>query len=62
MPADNDAYQESSRLKAALRLVGRDMHNTSNRPCATCRKVSEVLGEPFGCYAYQAGLKTVRES
>lgn len=44
----------AERLRAALERVSRDMHNTSMRPCGTCREVTEALGEPFGCLAYQA--------
>lgn len=27
-----------------------DMHNVSNRPCDTCKKISWAIGKPFGCY------------
>jgi hypothetical protein len=47
---------ESVELRAALRLVSNDMHNTSTRPCNTCRQVGRALGQPFGCYAYQIEL------
>lgn len=38
--------------RAALRRISRDMHRTSRRPCATCREITEALGEPFGCVAF----------
>ena len=40
-------------LIACLTLVSKDMHTVSSRPCETCRKISDVLEAPFGCYAYQ---------
>lgn len=45
---------------AALRALSSDMHQRSDRPCPTCRPISLLMGEPFGCYAYQAkrNLKT----
>ena len=44
-------------LREALKLVSRDMHNTSGRPCSTCSTVTKVLGEPFGCDAYRLELQ-----
>jgi hypothetical protein len=41
-------------LYEAVKLVSKDMHQVSNRPCPTCQAVTNALGEPFGCYAYQA--------
>lgn len=38
----------------ALRLISKDMHTTSSRPCTTCKFISNVMGEPFGCYEYQS--------
>lgn len=48
---------EVRRLRTALRAISADMHNTSMRPCPTCEPITKVLGEPFGCYAYQAKYK-----
>ncbi len=45
-------------LREALKLVSKDMHHTSNRPCSTCQTVTNALGEPFGCVAYAQRLKT----
>jgi hypothetical protein len=39
---------------AALRALSSDMHDHSMRPCETCRRISTIMREPFGCYAYQA--------
>ena len=44
----------SGGLLAALRALSSDMHQRSDRPCPTCRPITLLLGEPFGCYAYQA--------
>lgn len=40
-------------LRQAVLALSIDMHEVSGRPCETCRALSKVLGEPFGCYAYQ---------
>ena len=32
-----------------LALIQADPHQWSTRPCATCRSVSAMAGEPFGC-------------
>lgn len=42
-----------SLLKTVGRLMSEDMHNSSMRPCATCRTISSIVGEPVGCYHYQ---------
>lgn len=39
--------------RAALNLFVADQHRWSDRPCATCRQISEMIGGPFGCYKYQ---------
>lgn len=33
----------------ALLLLDSDWHKTSTRPCPTCRPISHLLGQPFGC-------------
>ena len=38
-------------LADAVRLLSKDMHTVSTRPCETCALVTNVLGEPFGCVA-----------
>ncbi len=50
----------SADLLSALRALSSDMHQRSDRPCPTCRPITLLLGEPFGCYAYQAkrGLRS----
>lgn len=44
-------------LRGALKVLSRDMHVVSTRPCDTCRMVSAALGEPFGCSARAERLK-----
>jgi hypothetical protein len=39
-------------IDAALRLLQEDPHRWSDRPCPTCRSVSEIAGKPFGCVLY----------
>ena len=51
----------SALLEAALDVVSKDMHSVSSRPCETCRFVSNALGQPFGCYAFQDKKKTIEK-
>ncbi len=44
---------DEHRLYDLLRALSTDMHNTSTRPCKTCRDLTEKLGWPFGCYERQ---------
>jgi len=30
-------------------LIYRDSHMWSDRPCGTCKTVSSLIGQPFGC-------------
>ena len=39
--------------KAALELFVSDQHRWSTRPCATCRSISNMIGEPFGCIKFK---------
>jgi len=39
-------------LREAVKALGRDMHERSARPCATCQALTAALGEPFGCIAW----------
>lgn len=39
-------------LYEAVKLVSKDMHTASNRPCSTCQTVTNAIGEPFGCVAF----------
>jgi len=41
----------------AFIAISEDMHPAGSRPCSTCRLVTNVIGQPFGCYAYQARKK-----
>lgn len=36
-----------------LELIQRDNHSWSERPCGTCRTITTMLGQPFGCYLHQ---------
>lgn len=36
-------------MKQAAELIYRDAHYWSTRPCATCRAITGLIGEPFGC-------------
>lgn len=38
-------------MDAALRLLERDPHSFSPRPCSTCESVSAISGRPWGCVA-----------
>jgi len=39
--------------KAALELFVADKHRWSTRPCATCRSISGMIDEPFGCIKFR---------
>lgn len=39
-------------ITPVLRLLQGDPHQWSKRPCATCRAVSSIVGEPFGCLLF----------
>ncbi len=34
---------------AIANLIYADPHQWSKRPCTTCRAITALLGEPFGC-------------
>lgn len=36
-------------LIQVLEGLGKDMHEASTRPCATCQAISEALGHAWGC-------------
>lgn len=36
-------------VRAALALIEGDPHQYSTRPCPTCRTISNLMAEPFGC-------------
>ncbi len=46
-------------LEPILRLLQEDPHSWSERPCPTCRPISSIVGQPFGCYRY--ALDTQKE-
>jgi hypothetical protein len=37
-----------------------DPHQWSTRPCQTCRIITGILGEPFGCDLYREQRKGVK--
>lgn len=47
-------------VDAALRLIQADPHQWSERPCSTCRAVSEIVNKPFGCVLYTIARKDMR--
>ena len=51
---DERLIQSAARMitRAALRLITDDNHLWSERPCGTCRTITALLGEQFGCYEY----------
>ena len=59
VPANKNLKQKSTKevikeaahvlLDSVLKLIEKDPHSWSNRPCQTCRTVSSILGKPFGC-------------
>lgn len=55
----NEIVKAAARVlaKAALGLFVVDPHAWSDRPCSTCKQISDLLGEPWGCYEYQIHLK-----
>jgi hypothetical protein len=48
-PGDIEVGSVLLEVVKALRVLNYDDHRWSYRPCTTCRTVSNVLGEPFGC-------------
>lgn len=49
------------KLYDLIRALSADMHQTSNRPCQTCRELTEKLGWPFGCYEFQEKQRRLAE-
>ena len=43
--------------KAAIEIWDTDRHNFSTRPCTTCRVLSVIVGEDWGCLAKRRGTK-----
>ncbi len=44
-------------LLSAMRCLSQDPHYPSMRPCKTCKAITMIIDEPFGCYFYQARRK-----
>ena len=40
-------------MKAVTDLIYEDPHDWSNRPCQTCKVITSLIGEPFGCTRYR---------
>lgn len=36
-------------IKPILRLLQDDPHQWSTRPCSTCKAITSMIGESFGC-------------
>lgn len=49
-----DVIQAAGRMITGriLALLQTDPHAWSTRPCDTCRTVTSLAGEPFGCVKY----------
>lgn len=54
--------EKPSALIESLRMLSKDMHAAGTRPCATCRMISHVVGESFGCEYYNRRHKQAQES
>lgn len=48
------AALERAMPAAVLDLIYKDPHSWSTRPCPTCRTITAIIGQPFGCNRYQA--------
>lgn len=44
--------------RVALDLFVADQHRFGSRPCGTCRQISNIIGEPWGCSAYGQPVPT----
>ena len=51
------AALESVLPKAVNDLIYADPHMWSDRPCGTCKTISNLIGAPFGCNRRQAERK-----
>lgn len=54
--------EKPSALIESLRMLSKDMHAAGTRPCATCRIISNIIDEPFGCEYYNRRHKQAQES
>lgn len=48
-------------FNAVLGMLQEDPHTWSTRPCQTCRAISGIIGEPFGCYLYAEQRRKEKE-
>lgn len=48
----------SPALLDALRKLSMDMHNSSTRHCGTCKRITDLIGEPFGCDYFRAQVES----
>lgn len=46
-------------LKPILDLIQNDPHQWSSRPCSTCRTISQMIEEPFGCELFKIKQKRI---
>ena len=46
-------------IVTVLRVLQKDPHQWSTRPCSTCQSISQLVNEPFGCnqFAKERGSK-----
>jgi hypothetical protein len=47
-------------VQPILRVLQGDPHYWSERPCGTCRTITSLAGEPFGCELYAIQKKQRR--
>lgn len=54
--AEREVVQAAAQvlMDAVLSLIQADPHQWSQRVCQTCRAVSAIVGQPFGCAAIAA--------
>lgn len=47
----DECIQAAARVlaRAALNLLYADPHQWSTRPCPTCRAITAMIDEPYGC-------------
>lgn len=43
--------------KAALGIFVVDQHRWSTRPCTTCKQISTLIGEPWGCDKFRQDVE-----
>lgn len=60
-------YAESKvrELTESIDALSKDWHAVSMRGCPTCKRISDAIGKPFGCYQHHeemARIKAQREN